>query len=240
MKHLIVGLGQIGIPIRNILSDVFDVEACDDARRVKPLSKEFDAVHICFAHKEDEAEDFISWVEDYKRRFLKEDGITIIHSTVSIGISRKLDAVHSPIRGMHPHLEEGIRKFTKFFSGKNASRAAEYFRRAGLKVHTFNDQEVTELGKLSETTFYALMIEYIKELKRDCDEAGLSFSEVYTLQAMGYNEGWKALNHSEYSMPLLTPIMEKQGGHCTRHNCDLWDTPFTKIIKDLNDNARYS
>ncbi len=79
------------------------------------------------------------------------------------------------------------------------------------------------------------MIEYVKDLKRICDKRGLNFSNVYTLPSQDYNRGYKELGRPEYKMPLLVPILTKQGGHCTRRNCDLWDTPFTKLIKELND-----
>lgn len=234
-RHLVIGMGEIGKAIHAVLSDVYEV-SCFDELMVNLTSKEpFDVLHIAFGHKADETEDFKEWVRGYQKRFLKEGGLTIIHSTVAVGVSRTLGAVHSPVRGAHPDLEESIRTFTKFFGGERAGEATEIFRRAGIKTYIFDDQETTELGKISETTFYALQIEYIKHLKRECDRYGLSFAEVYTLQAQVYNEGWESMGHPEYMMPLLIPILRPQGGHCTIPNCKLWDTEFTRFILKQNE-----
>jgi len=235
VRNLVVGLGQIGIPIYKILSEVHDTSSFDALDKDFTTQK-YDVIHICFGHKGNESRDFHNWVKNYQKRFLNEKGLTIIHSTVSIGVSRKLNAVHSPVRGRHPDLEGGIRIFTKFFGGDRADEAAEIFRRCGLKVHIFDNQETTELGKISETTFYALMIEYVKDLKRECEKNNLSFTETYTIQALRYNEGWKALGY-EYSMPILVPMMFKQGGHCTLNNATLWDTKFTKLIIKENEKS---
>ena len=235
--QLIIGMGEIGEPIYKILSDIYEVDAYDQ-KYVELRQDQYDIVHVCFGHREGEEADFIKWVKGYQERFLKPGGLTIIHSTVSIGVSKELSAVHSPVRGMHPRMEAGIREFTKFFGGDRADEAAEIFRRAGLKVYIFDKSETTELGKISETTFYALMIEYVKELKRECDERGLSFGEVYTLQAQEYNAGWERLGHPEYTMPLLVPMMFPQRGHCTIPNAHLWKTPFTKLILEQNENAQ--
>jgi len=236
MNNLVIGMGQIGKPIYKILSAVHDTAAYDQLNN-QFAEQKYDVIHICFGHKPNEVEDFKGWVKEYQDRFLKKDGLTVIHSTVSIGVSRTLNAVHSPVRGQHPYLEEGIRTFVKFFGGNRADEAAEIFRRAGLRVHVFDDQETTELGKLSETTFYALMIEYVKELKRTCDKYNLSFTEVYTLPAMRYNDGWKKLGE-EYRMPILSPMMFAQQGHCTIPNCSLWDNLFTDFITSQNDKSR--
>lgn len=238
-RHIVVGMGEIGRPIFRILSGIYhDTQSFDAIETSFTQQDNFDVLHICFGYKPGEEAEFWAWVAGYQKRFLKEGGLTIIHSSVGIGMSRSLGAVHSPVRGMHPNLESGIRTFTKFFGGERAGEAAELFRRAGLKTYVLDSSEATELGKISETTFYALQIEYIKHLKRECDKHGLSFAEVYTLPATCYNEGWKEMGHPEYCMPLLVPIMLPQGGHCTIPNAKLWETDFTKFILNLNDDNK--
>src|SRR3990167_1138700 len=177
MVTIICGGGEIGKALKQVLSDynpkISDILAaktddiCDD--------ETCDILHICFPYDKN----FINQVEFYKKRFQPKE--VVIHSTVPVGTSRKLDATFSMIVGIHPHLEQSIRTFTKFLAGERASNVANYFRRAGLKVYLYDKQESLELAKLSQTTQYALNIEYVKNLKRQCDELGLSFSEVYTL-----------------------------------------------------------
>jgi hypothetical protein len=154
---------------------------------------------------------------------------------VPVGTSRAVKAIFSPVVGLHPHLEKSLKTFTKFIAGDGASDVADYFRRAGMKIYLLDKSETAELAKLSQTTFYALMIEYVKDLKRHCNRLDLSFSEAYTLFSVDYNKGYELLGYPEYKMPLLVPIQKKQGGHCTIPNCDLWQTVFTDFIKKQNE-----
>lgn len=233
MKSLIVGKGQIGTALGRVLED-YEPIFLDFQLDLHLYAGEYIAknpieiLHICFEY----SDKFVQSVKNYQKIFKPKH--TVIHSTVPVGTSRKCGAIHSPVTGIHPKLESGIRTFVKYLAGEGASEVADYFRRAGLRVYLFDKPEVTELGKLSQTTFYALMIEYAKDLKRQCDKLGVSFSEVYTLPSQNYNEGYEKLGHPEFKMPLLAPIMTKQGGHCTINNCNLWDTPFTRFVKTMN------
>lgn len=216
-------MGEVGKPIFNILKDFYSVDAYDQAGMLGDLGKDFDVIHICFGHKENETEDFVKWVDEYQSKFLKEGGITIIHSTVALGLSLRCGAVHSPIRGMHFNMEKSIRTFVKFFGGSEASTAAEIFRRIGIKVMVVNDSNTTEAMKLFDTEYYRICVEFMKRVDNYCYEKGLNFHEVYTLPNISYNEGYQKLGYSEYTRPVLQPIRGEIGGHCL--------TPNSKLIK---------
>lgn len=224
LKTLIIGYGQIGKALEEVL-EYYNPECLDKKEGFK---QSFDIMHICFPY----SETFIDDVKEYQKTYTPK--FTIIHSTVPIGTCRQLNAIHSPVVGIHPHLAKSIKTFTKFLAGEQASEVANYFRTAGCKVYLFDKQETTELLKLSQTTYYALTIEYYKDLKRQCDKLGLSYSEVMTIPAMDYNRGYEQLGMPEIKIPLLIPIMTKQGGHCTIPNCGLWETEFTEFIKKMN------
>jgi prephenate dehydrogenase len=242
MKTLIIGNGEIGKALKNVLlnnykihildknGNIFECFKYNEEKEYKIINnrEKYDIIHICFPY----SEKFIFEVKKYQKRF--DPKYTIIHSTVPIGTSRKCNAIHSPVIGKHPHLEESLITFTKYISGKKANEVADYFRRVGMKVYLMDKQEATELGKISQTTQYALNIEYIKNLKKECDKYNLSFSDVYTLFSQNYNEGYKKLGYEEYKIPLLVPIMNKQGGHCTISNCKIWNNVFTKFILKNN------
>lgn len=230
MKTLIIGLGQVGSSLAKVLAD-YQPQLLDKndnkGEFIQPGSL-FEIIHICFPY----SDNFVDQVKEYQKQFLPK--FIVIHSTVPVGTSRLCNAVHSPIIGIHPHLEKSIKTFTKFLGGEQASEVADYFRRAGCKVYLFDKQETTELAKLSQTTFYSMTIEYTKMLKRLCDEKGLSFTEVYTTFVADYNRGYEELGLPEIKIPNLVPIMKKQGGHCTIPNCDLWTNNFTEFIKEQN------
>ncbi len=227
MNSIIVGYGQIGKSLEKVLVD-YSPDHYDNGDDLSLLDSHYDVLHICFGY----SKDFISEVERYKARFTPK--YTIIHSTVPVGTSRLCGAIHSPVVGIHPHLARSIKTFKKFLGGKEASGVADYFRRAGCNVYLFDDQETTELAKLSQTTFYAMTIEYTKMLKRICNEKNLSFTEVYTTFVTDYNRGYEELGLPEIKIPNLVPIMREQGGHCTIPNCDLWENDFTEFIKEQN------
>lgn len=231
-KSLIIGMGQVGSSLWEVLKDYKpDTWSLPDYEKgmigIEPIGP-YDIMHVCFPYSTEFVIEVQKYQEKYKPKF------TVIHSTVPVGISRSLNAIHSPIIGIHPHLEKSIKTFTKFLGGEQASEVADYFRRAGCKVYLFDKQETTELAKLSQTTFYSMTIEYTKMLKRLCDEQDLSFTEVYTTFVSDYNRGYEELGLPEIKIPNLVPIMKKQGGHCTIPNCDLWHNDFTEFIKEQN------
>ena len=225
MKTLIIGNGEVGTSLYRILKPYYPVTI---KNKEKLKIKGIEILHICFPY----SKDFIKKVREYQKEYKPK--YTIIHSTVKVGTSRKLDAVHSPIIGIHPFLEKSLKTFIKFLGGEKAGEVADYFRRTGMRVYIVDKSETTELAKLSQTTQYALMIEYVKDLKRECDKYDVPFSEVYTLFSQNYNDGYQKLGYPEYKLPLLIPIMKPQRGHCTIPNCNFWDTEFTKLIKKLN------
>lgn len=225
-KSAVIGFGEIGRSLYNVLRtnyEVFKVEK--DA--LNPLG-DFDIIHICFPY----SNEFISEVKRYQD--LYNPKYTIIHSTVPVGTSRQCGAIHSPCLGIHPHLEESMRVFPKYLGGEQASEVADYFRRAGLKVYLFDKSETTELLKILDTTFYGVCIEYTKDVKRQCDKYGVPF-EAWTVYNNFYNECYPKLGHPEFVRPNLIPIMTGIKGHCVLPNVELLDTPFTKLLKELNE-----
>ncbi len=216
MKHLVIGnLGEVGSAIQKL----FDCAGIDKVDEIPGLAEgiELEIMHICIPFKEPELfyETVLKYQYTYKPRF------TIIHSTVPVGTSRKLNAIHSPIRGLHPNLYEGIMTFPKFLGGVNAGFVAHEFRRAGLKVILCNSQEATELGKLLDTEYYRACIEFTQRANSLCNMNDVNFHEAYTLFNQTYNEGYEKLGHPEYIRPVLQPIMGEIGGHCVTQNSKL-------------------
>jgi len=211
IEHLVIGYGEVG----KAIAKVFDAFSADKDSNYNDMSFNVEYLHICFPY----SEEFVSEVKAYQQRF--KPTYTIIHSTVPVTTSRKVGAIHSPIRGIHPNLYEGIMTFEKFLGGEDASMVADEFRKHGLKVILFDTQEATELGKLLDTEYYRACIEFTLRAKEHCDRLGLSFHEVYTLFNETYNKGYAKLDHPEYVRPVLQPIMKEIGGHCVIPNSKL-------------------
>jgi len=232
MKTLIIGGGEIGNSLYEILAKEYECDLYDSKHGVGPLKvfkeNNYDIIHICFPYNEH----FVQAVKDYQMMF--NPLYTVIHSTVPMGTSEELHAVHSPCMGIHPHLADSMLTFTKFLSGEDAGAVSDYFRRAGMTVYITDEQKTTELMKVLSTTFYGVCIEYTKEVKRLCKEQGVPF-EFWTLWTNNYNQGYKRLNHPEYARPNLVPNLARIGGHCILPNKDFIDNKFTKLLRETND-----
>jgi hypothetical protein len=210
-NHLVIGLGEVGSAIQRI----FGADGIDDRVFNSLAVRPYKYLHVCIPY----SEKFIDIVNEY--RAVYKPGYVIIHSTVPVGTSRKLNALHSPIRGLHPDLYKGIMTFEKFIGGSEASWVANEFRRAGLKVILCDTQEATELGKLLDTEYYRACIEFTLKAKELCDKHKVPFHESYTLFNETYNVGYTKLEHPEYVRPVLQPIMQPIGGHCVIPNSKL-------------------
>lgn len=211
MKTLIIGMGEVGEALRKVLGD-YVPQFLDKKFTLREVHGVFDIIHICFPYSKNFVEQVKSYQKKYKPKY------TVIHSTVPVGTSTLVGAVHSPIRGIHPHLESGIRTFPKCLGGRHASGVADYFRRAGLRVVLFDKSETTEAMKLFDTQYYLECIRFAHRVKKYCDKHGLNFHEVYTIPNQDYNAGYSALGHPEFVRPVLQPIMTPVGGHCLMPN----------------------
>lgn len=212
-KSLIIGMGEVGKSLWNILSKHYYVDGIDSSE--DKAQDQYDIIHICFGY----TDKFIEYVKEYQLRFKPK--YTIVHSSVPVGTCAKLDAIHSPIRGLHPNLESGILTFPKFLGGPDASQVADYFRRADIKVILYDKSDTTEALKLFDTEYYRHCIEFAHRVKEYCDKHKLNYAEVYTIPNETYNDGYTKLNHPEYVRPVLQPIMKEIGGHCLLPNAKL-------------------
>lgn len=224
--NLIIGAGEVGGSLYRVLNPYHNTFLID--KEPKVLSGDPEIMHICFGYNDD----FIKQVKEYQEKYNPK--YTVIHSTVPVGTSRQLNSIHSPIIGIHPYMDEGIKTFVKYLGGEQASEVAQFFRRAGLRVYLFDKSETTELLKIMDTTFYGVCIEYTKEIKRLADQYGIPF-EAWTLYNDNYNKGYQALGYPEFTRPNLVPVMTKIGGHCVLPNTQFIENEFTKLIQKLND-----
>lgn len=212
MTHLVIGSkGQVGSALLEVLSSGHKVTGIDLG---SPEVGKFDVVHICIPYNTH----FEPAVCVYLQKHLKQGGLPIIHSTVAVGTSAKFNAVHSPIRGIHPNLADGIRTFEKLFGGPRAVEAAEFFRALGIGTIVTDKAENTEAMKLWDTTYYGWNIVFEKAVKQYCDENGLDFDIVYTQANLGYNAGYAQLGKLQYVRPVLKHSQGKIGGHCVVPN----------------------
>jgi len=89
------------------------------------------------------------------------------------------------------------------------------------------------LMKLLCTTKYGVDIEYVKDVKRQCDKIGVPL-DSWIIWVDNYNKGYIKLGQEQFVRPNLIPIMKEIGGHCVLPNAEMIETPFTEFLQKLN------
>jgi UDP-N-acetyl-D-mannosaminuronate dehydrogenase len=217
MVHVVVGYGEVGSSLGKVLGKhlYYDEELGTnivDGMAVDPPV----IIHICIPYLGDGL-DFKKSV----RIWQGSSDLVICHSSVPVGTCDSLGVVHSPICGVHPHLTKGIRTFVKYFGGKHAQKAANIFKKLGLKTRVYKEARITEAMKLWSTTQYGKMIMLEKEIYEWCQKNHLPFEEVYTRSNKEYNEGYVKLGMPQVVRPYLKHVPGKIGGHCILPNLKL-------------------
>jgi UDP-N-acetyl-D-mannosaminuronate dehydrogenase len=209
---VVVGLGEIGKPLFTLASEFHHVVGID----INPPSEKIghvDVLHICYPFQ---IKDFIGETARYIDMF--KPALTIIHSTVTVGTTRAVakrsgtSVVNSPVRGKHIRMLQELKTYTKFVGAMDPAtgrRAAEHFESMGLKTKVLSAPEATELAKLTETTYFGVMIAWAQEVERYCDKAGQKYEEITSF----YDE--------IAFFPPVKYFPGKIGGHCVLPNIEL-------------------
>jgi UDP-N-acetyl-D-mannosaminuronate dehydrogenase len=209
---VVVGLGEVGKPLSKLLAMHHNVTAVDLAPVVAPEGG-VDVLHICYPF---EIPDFVDATAQYIARY--NPALTIISSTVGVGTTRvvaeraQAAVVHSPVRGKHAQMFDEMLSYTKFVGGitPEASQSAdEHFRSLGLKTRILASPEATELAKLTETTYFGVLIAWAQELERYCDRSGQNYEEI-----ISFYEEIKYLPPVKFFPGII-------GGHCVMPNIEI-------------------
>lgn len=217
MRQVVIGAGQVG----RAVAEVLGVEAID----LDGHTGLADVIHVCFPW----SEFFEGSVLEYQARY--QPDLTVIHSTVPVGTSRRLGAVHSPVTGRHPDLAESVRTFVKFFGGERAAEAAALFPMC--RVEIVPDAETTEAGKLWATLQHGWLVALQKEAYRFAEAHGADPDIAYRRFNEAYNEGYAALG-DPWFLPTLRNMPGPIGGHCVIPNARMTPSRIARVLLQLN------
>lgn len=222
MRHLVVGAGEVGTAVHAVLSRAHPTYLRD----VASVDIEADVLDVCIPWSE-------TFVDDV-HRYAVEHGarLVVVHSTVPVGTCDANGWVHSPIRGRHPDLEDGVLVFTKHFGGENADAAVKDWKGCGVTTVTHPRAAETEAGKLWELAQYGVQIRVEKAIHEWCSERSLDPDVVYTQMARTYNEGFQKLGCEHFTRPVLTHQPGDIGGHCVVPMSWLLEHPISEIVRD--------
>ena len=223
---LVVGLGEIGGPLLEILREAHHAAGRDIEDRP------FDGVqvlHLCFPFTSDFVSSAVRYVSLY------EPGVVVVNSTVVPGTTRAIQektsvpAVYSPVRGKHARMTDELRHYRKFVAGASGQAVVvveDHFAAAGISTQRMSSPEALELAKLLETTYFGVLVAWAQEMDRFAEAVGADywetidfFEEIEYFPPVGFQPGYI-------------------GGHCVMPNLELLEqarrSPFVDAMRESN------
>jgi UDP-N-acetyl-D-mannosaminuronate dehydrogenase len=208
---IIVGLGEVGKALMEIVKSKHQTFGVDI--NLPASVSQCDVMHICFPFQSDK---FVGQVVEYIQRY--RPALSIINSTVAPGTTRNIAVesgtavVNSPVRGKHARMQAQMLHYAKFVGSldqESGQRAVEHFEGLGMKTKLLGSPEATEIAKLTETTYFGLMIAWAQEIERYCASLGVNYDEV-----VSFYEEIKFFPPVKYFPGVI-------GGHCVMPNMDI-------------------
>lgn len=230
-RVVVAGLGEVGKPLSAVLERAYEVIGIDVPHPPLAALGPVDVLHICYPFEiNDFVGESIRYVEGLQPR------LTIIDSTVGVGTTRAIAeatgglVAHSPVRGKHVRMVEDLQRYVKFVGGvdpQSSHAAAEHFRRSGLSTRELGSAEATELAKLTETTYFGLLIAWAQQVERYADLVDADYDEVVSF-----------FDEIDF-FPPVRYFPGVIGGHCVLPNLDILDrlepTDVTAVIRASNE-----
>jgi UDP-N-acetyl-D-mannosaminuronate dehydrogenase len=227
-KVLVVGVGEIGKPLLGIIGQKYEAYGLD-VEPTGPLPR-CDIMHLCFPYSD--PDQFLQESLRYVREY--DPSLTIINSTVAPGTTRRVATesgravVNSPVRGKHARMSEELLHYTRFIgalTSQAGEQASEHFTRLGMRTRLLSSPEASELAKLTETTYFGLLITWAQEVERYCKAIGVNYDEVVSF-------------YEEISFfPPVKYFPGVIGGHCVMPNIQILKQRFKSDILDAVENS---
>jgi len=231
MKNLIIGQGEIGKSLYEVLSKAHETYIRDkEDLQIDGI----EVLNICYPYHKDFVKTTKAYIKQYKPK------VVIIHSTVKPGTTKQCGdlCVHSPAHGKHPNLQEGILTFVKYIGGEDVYSvflADKFLKEAGIDTQVVANSKTSELSKIFCTSYYGWNIIFMKEMAKICKKEGVSFKEVYYDWNVFYNEGYAKLGMEQFRRPVLEPMNKgRTGGHCVVENSYLYSSFLTDTLRAKN------
>ena len=239
-KDLVIGLGEIGIPILKTLSKAIPTAGYDTNHRLVN-KKEYDKLikhrtifeHICIPFTDKFIDSVLGLVKQHKPMAI------VIHSTISPGttetIQKKLDipVIYSATRGVHKRMVKDLKRYTKFYSvyewaSKSKWAAKQYEKRmrdSGIKTKKMSSPLTLELAKIVvDTSYYGWLITYAQLSNMIAIQNKVNYDEMWSFA----DEIHKFLGNRPKMYPGFI------GGHCVIPNLDLIKNDTLDLIKEIN------
>lgn len=259
---LCCGFGEVGKGIVQLDKESGYVVDIHDPFKNYYINREIDhdLIHICFPYKKFKCfKKSIGKILDQlpirKRSFKR---FIVINSTIQRGVASKLQnrmkeymIIHSPVRGTHPNILDGLKKYVKFVGyadlyGRLSFTSfilKDYYESLGIEYQILKSADECALGKIITTTHYGLEIAFCNVVNSLCEEFGIDFNESYRLFMKDENIGREYIKNKNgrarakelIPRPIMTP--GRIGGHCVIQNLQFLKKDCKKLYKFIKKNS---
>jgi len=239
-KNVVAGLGEIGLPIYQLISKATPTIAFDINPKLIPKlnNKNFHSfdtslLHVCIPFNK-------KFFENVNYLITKFDpkGI-VIHSTISPGTTLRLQnnlkipVIYSSTRGVHKRMKSDLKRYTKFFSvyswAPRSNWVKKYYssllKKTGIKTKEMSTPVTLELAKIvCDTSYYGWLINYAQLSNMIAKQYDVNYDEMWGFS----DEIHKFLGNRPKMFPGFI------GGHCVIPNLKLINNPILKMIEETN------
>lgn len=239
-KDVVVGLGEIGLPILKLISTTtnaigYDINKSlvDELKFSNFKNLKTSILHICIPFNDN----FITNVIELSKKF--DPAGIVIHSTIGPGTTRKLQnllpipVVYSATRGVHKRMSYDLKRYTKFFAIEDnaperqwmISKYSTLLKKCKIKIKQMSNPLTLELAKIIvDTSYYGWLINYAQLSNMIAIEHKVDFDEMWTFS----DEIHKFLGNRPKMFPGFI------GGHCVIPNLDLIHNQTLNLIREIN------
>jgi UDP-N-acetyl-D-mannosaminuronate dehydrogenase len=218
-EAIVVGVGEVGKPLLELVRRRYSAIGID--LEPAPANVTCRTLHICFPF----SGEFIRASAEYIKRYCPV--LAIINSTVAPGTTRAIHGLtrtclaYSPVRGKHDKMKQDLVRYTKYIGGidrESAARTSEHFQSLGMRTKVVSSPEAAELAKLTETTYFGLLIAWAQEVERYCDQLHVDYSQI-----VSFYEEISFFPAFKYAPGII-------GGHCVMPNIRILESVFRSDI----------
>jgi len=241
-KDIVIGLGEIGKPLLQLLSTKdltigYDINSkLMDTKKFQKFKKlETRFLHVCIPFTNNFEKNVIKFFKKFHPK------IIVIHSTIKPNTTKiiqqqlPIPILYSATRGVHKRMISDLKKYVKFFSleknAPNKELASKKFvlvmKRAKIKTKRMSNPLTLELAKIiCDTSYLGWLINYAQISNMVAIKHGVNYDEMWSFS----DEIHKFLG----DRPKLYPGFI--GGHCVIPNLDLIHNQTLDLIKQMNNN----
>lgn len=225
LKALLLGYGEIGKGMYEILSKVHTIQIHDPGKGILKTDDYGSGGILLVAFPW--SDDFVDIV-NFWQTYLHPKA-TIIFSTVPIGTCSTLNACHFPVEAKHPHIARDVMLNDNCYLGGWDETVHRFLKDAGLRFRALMSPVYTEFLKLRSTAIYGINIEFARYSNEIAQKIGLDYQTIKEYD-IAHNALTAKRGTPEHSRYILDAPEGNIGGHCVVPNAKILDEQYPSVL----------